>query len=394
MSLGGNHEAAQAMRDLLMDKYDYDKENITLLIDGSNWYVPPWQINEMKRLVSDAQDGDRFAFFFSGHGDQMKAVNDKNETDGMDEFIIPIDHRIDNADNMNIILDNEIKDLLVIPIQYKSVNLVGIFDCCHSGTIMDLYEYTYSGDATYTDSPTDMEPPRSPVRATMLDVQDLSRSARRRFGVQVRRDPLALERGYAVQWTEPRTDDGVQGTSQPAARETDEGNKRTGQRSATHPNHLRFLHMNPLTPDRSPSLPAVTPALRLDPYPLRFRVRGLGTHSLVGGDKPSAAESNVAIAVRASYKACVTSWSACADDELNWENARGEAMGTPMVQYLDKDPKPTYDRLLSHLAQVMRENGKERQEAWKRAGQKEKVTFQRPQLGSLQELDLQMPITI
>lgn len=43
------------------------------------------QINEMRRLVSDAQDGDRFVFFFSGHGDQIEAKNDPNETDNKDE---------------------------------------------------------------------------------------------------------------------------------------------------------------------------------------------------------------------------------------------------------------------------------------------------------------------
>lgn len=41
----------------------------------------------MKRLVANAQDGDRFVFFFSGHGDQMEARQDLNETDGKDECV-------------------------------------------------------------------------------------------------------------------------------------------------------------------------------------------------------------------------------------------------------------------------------------------------------------------
>jgi hypothetical protein len=75
----------------------------------------------MNWLVADAQDDDRFVFFFSGHGDQTVAVNDRNEADGKDECessvrstlnlrktiprskdIIPIDHE----DRSRVILDD------------------------------------------------------------------------------------------------------------------------------------------------------------------------------------------------------------------------------------------------------------------------------------------------
>lgn len=39
----------------------------------------------MKRLVADAEEGDRFVFFFCGHGDQQEAKDDPNEDDEKDE---------------------------------------------------------------------------------------------------------------------------------------------------------------------------------------------------------------------------------------------------------------------------------------------------------------------
>jgi len=93
------------------------------------------------------------------------------------------------------------------------------------------------------------------------------------------------------------------------------------------------------------------------------------------------------------YRACITSWSASAADEQNWENAKGETVVTDMINYLYENPKPTYRALLSDLARAATRNGKDRAEAWRSAGLTETVVFQHPQLSSLKKLDLDDRVT-
>ena len=56
------------MRDLLVEKYDYRREDIVVMTDASN-YPQPTKANiehEMHQLVLDAQMGDTLFFQFSG----------------------------------------------------------------------------------------------------------------------------------------------------------------------------------------------------------------------------------------------------------------------------------------------------------------------------------------
>lgn len=399
MSLGGNHEAAQGMKDLLMDKYGYEPEDITSLMEGSNWYAPPTEhniVSAMEWLVADAQDGDHFVFFFSGHGDQRDAVDDPDETDDKDEYIIPIDH----VDRTKVIVDNDIKRLLVHPIQHKKVNLVGIFDCCHSGTIMDLHEHIYNRDdqQEQIDSPIDVESPISPGGYATLQQRVHEPRGRKLYPMpdSVSGGPLALDQSYVVSLADhSRKDEEEKDTKTPSSDK--ENDKRGVPRSATHPGvqHTITPFTNKFRPYRKSSLPLV-PNLGT---PVPFQQRG-SAHSPAPTSGQAALQNltNGKDLARGQppvhYEACVTSWSACADDEQNWENAKGEAMGTPMIQYLYDNPQPTYNELLSALAGIMRNNGKERQRAWRRAGLREKVIIQRPQLGSLGGLNLDDIVSI
>ena len=46
----------------------------------------------MKWLVYNAQPGDSLVFQYAGHGDQIPD-EDKDEDDGLDEVILPMDHK-------------------------------------------------------------------------------------------------------------------------------------------------------------------------------------------------------------------------------------------------------------------------------------------------------------
>ncbi|ORX61219.1 hypothetical protein BCR36DRAFT_579249 [Piromyces finnis] len=92
-------------------------------------------INAINWLVKDIKAGDSLVFHFSGHG-QSVLDKDGDEWDGFDESILPCDYT-----KKGRIIDDDIYHLLVEPIP-KGCKLTTIFDCCHSGTIMDL-PYTY-----------------------------------------------------------------------------------------------------------------------------------------------------------------------------------------------------------------------------------------------------------
>ncbi|KAF2294055.1 hypothetical protein GH714_007138 [Hevea brasiliensis] len=75
--------------------------------------------------------GDSLVFHFSGHGSKVPD-NDKDEADGFDETLCPLDYETEG-----MIIDDEINDTIVRPIP-KGAMLHAIIDSCYSGTILDL----------------------------------------------------------------------------------------------------------------------------------------------------------------------------------------------------------------------------------------------------------------
>jgi hypothetical protein len=84
-------------------------------------------LGALKNWIKSAKSGDFLAFHYSGHGTFMQDTN-KDEKDGRDEAICLLDDNV---------IDDEIKQIMVDPLP-TGVKLRCLFDCCHSGTIMDL----------------------------------------------------------------------------------------------------------------------------------------------------------------------------------------------------------------------------------------------------------------
>src|SRR5271156_4659564 len=86
-------------------------------------------------LVEGARPNDSLFLHFSGHGGQTEDL-DGDEEDGLDETIYPVDFK-----RAGMIVDDELHDILVKPLP-AGCRLTAIFDCCHSGSVLDLpYEY-------------------------------------------------------------------------------------------------------------------------------------------------------------------------------------------------------------------------------------------------------------
>jgi len=128
---------ARNISELFSRKFGF-KEYLLLTDDTDDENLIPNYDNIIKAmnwLVKDAKAGDSLVFHFSGHG-QSVIDKDGDELDGFDESILPSDYT-----KKGRIIDDDIYQLLVEPLP-KGCKLTAIFDCCHSGTIMDL-PYTY-----------------------------------------------------------------------------------------------------------------------------------------------------------------------------------------------------------------------------------------------------------
>jgi hypothetical protein len=138
------------VEDLLKTKYNFT--NLTLLNDETP--EKPTKQNILKglqTLLSNTVSGDTAFFMFSGHGTRTVDFN-KDENDGQDEVIIPID-----AISINTcILDDELNRMIRNTLK-PGAKLVALFDCCFSGTVLDLrYTYGYPDNTNQSETAGDV----------------------------------------------------------------------------------------------------------------------------------------------------------------------------------------------------------------------------------------------
>jgi len=105
----------------------------TILTDKSS--LKPTRQNiltELTRLLQTSIPGDVLFFSYSGHGTFTTDIN-KDELDGQDEMIVPLDSKMIVDDELNKIIRDNLK---------TGVSLFCLFDSCFSGTVLDL-KYNY-----------------------------------------------------------------------------------------------------------------------------------------------------------------------------------------------------------------------------------------------------------
>ncbi|KAG7442552.1 uncharacterized protein BT62DRAFT_374925 [Guyanagaster necrorhizus] len=136
---------AKHIRDFLIRYWGYKGEDIVMLTDDS---TDPRRrptrknmIDAMYWLVKNAQPHDSLFFHYSGHGGQTRD-KDGDEVDGYDEVIFPIDFK-----QYGHIVDDEMHAIMVKPLPTGCrLTVCALFDCCHSGTALDLpYVYDCHG---------------------------------------------------------------------------------------------------------------------------------------------------------------------------------------------------------------------------------------------------------
>ena len=144
--IGSQYELSGCINDVeniekkLRSQYGFN--NILIMTD--NTFKKPTKVNilnEIKNLLSNANSGDKLFLAFHGHGTTIKDTN-SNEKDGLDEMFVPLDFNYISDDEIKLFINNNLK---------KDVTLFALFDCCHSGTILDL-RYQYLDSENYDNS--------------------------------------------------------------------------------------------------------------------------------------------------------------------------------------------------------------------------------------------------
>jgi len=147
--LSGCHNDVDNVAEVLKKTFGFLETNITVLKDNiadpnnlksrapTRKNIIAW----INKIRSSLKNGDKFFIHYSGHGYYVEDSKfDKDtEADGYDEVICPADG--------TMIKDDELHYLLVDMLP-MGVKLRALFDCCHSGTVLDL-SYSWKQDNDY-----------------------------------------------------------------------------------------------------------------------------------------------------------------------------------------------------------------------------------------------------
>ena len=128
--LSGCVHDVEVMQQLLMDSFNFPKDNVTVLTDRQA--TRKGILTAMNDLVQRVGQDDVVVVHYSGHGSQMTDL-EGDEPDGLDETIVPYDSGRAPYENRDIKDDEIYLWLKSLTARTSSVTLV--FDCCHSGTI-------------------------------------------------------------------------------------------------------------------------------------------------------------------------------------------------------------------------------------------------------------------
>lgn len=129
------------IKSLLITQFGFNLNNIRLVTDND---ILPTRSNiesAIQWLLQDLKKGDLLYLHYSGHGSFISDLS-KDESDGRDEVIVPLDY-----EKSGFITDDWLLTNLVLKVP-SGVSLWAVTDCCHSGTLLDL-KFNYRCNPQY-----------------------------------------------------------------------------------------------------------------------------------------------------------------------------------------------------------------------------------------------------
>ncbi|KAN0138944.1 Caspase domain containing protein [Lactarius tabidus] len=154
----GVYDANQMAR-FLQEHLHFHPDNIRILTDDRrdqrrNLPTAANILAGMRWLVEGAQPGDSLFFYFSGHATQIED-NDEDELDGFDECMCAMDYDDRRNPPTGVIVDDTMHDIMVKPLP-RGCRLTAVFDCCTSGTLLDL-PYIYGSNDVFEQNRPDID---------------------------------------------------------------------------------------------------------------------------------------------------------------------------------------------------------------------------------------------
>jgi hypothetical protein len=123
--LAGSRNDVLLIRELLAQKYGFDRANIRIMIDEEATRAGIFAA--VRELSEVAAPDDIVLIHYSGHGSQAPDTNG-DEPDGKDETILPYDSRMPGIPD---ITDDDLNALIG---SFRSESVIVVLDSCHSGT--------------------------------------------------------------------------------------------------------------------------------------------------------------------------------------------------------------------------------------------------------------------
>jgi len=124
--LRGCLEDVRNIQDILTGYFGFTSDRISVLTNEEA--TKENIISGLKDMVLNARKNDQLVFHFSGHGSQVRDLDNDELKDHLDELICPYDMNWDNGFITDDMLRTILDDL------ETGIELEIILDCCHSGT--------------------------------------------------------------------------------------------------------------------------------------------------------------------------------------------------------------------------------------------------------------------
>ncbi|MCW3127799.1 MAG: hypothetical protein JWO03_3457 [Bacteroidetes bacterium] len=127
-----------SFKSLLTDVYSFQNDNIKILQDGDATKANIlW---ELDKLIAEAAVGDTLIFGYSGHGTQYGT--DPSQPNGKNDAIVTY-----SSDLAGLIQDKELYAHITVRGDdfLQKVSFTGVYDCCHSGTMIKDFRLDASG---------------------------------------------------------------------------------------------------------------------------------------------------------------------------------------------------------------------------------------------------------
>jgi hypothetical protein len=136
--LSGCVNDIENVKDLLINTLGFADKNIVVMVDSEDdpSHLSPCRptrakvVAAIQSIVKATQAGDTLYIHYSGHGTHYRNYDGLDvEIDAQDEYMCTVDNSYIKDDELHAIVNHQIAD---------KAKVVIVFDCCHSGTMLDL----------------------------------------------------------------------------------------------------------------------------------------------------------------------------------------------------------------------------------------------------------------